>query len=200
MTGPMAIGDDTAGQAWRSAGSYLRQFFSASPKQKSRLAKQKPLAELHTAALAHPDPFTRRDCLGFLDHYANEASTAVFGAALHDPVDFVRNVALHSIACESCRKEELCVADVVPDIIDVLEADPSPELRTKAIPILLRLADRDERAREAIERASRNDPDGIVRQAAADALCGNFVAPRKRYERRQRRHDRSTAVVRSRCP
>jgi hypothetical protein len=103
-------------------------------------------------------------------------------------------VALHSIACESCRKEELCVADVVPDVVGVLAADPSPELRTKAIPILLRLAGRDERAREAIERASRNDPDGIVRQAAADALCGNFVAPRRRYERRLRRRDRSTAV------
>jgi HEAT repeat protein len=200
MTGPIAVGDDRAGQAWRTAGSYLRQFLAATPNQKSRLVKKQPLAELHTAALGHPDPFARRDCLGFLDHHANEASTAVFAAALRDPVDFVRNVALHSIACESCRKEELCVADVVPDIIDVLEADPSPELRTKAIPILLRLADRDERAREAIERASRNDPDGIVRQAAADALCGNFVAPRKRYERRQRRHDRSTAVVRSRCP
>ena len=200
MTGHMAIGDDRAGQAWRSAGSYLTQFFSAPPKQKSRLAKKKPLAELHTAALAHPDPFTRRDCLGFLDHYANEASTAVFAAALHDPVDFVRNSALHSIACESCRKEELCVGDVVPDIIGVLEADPSPELRTKTIPILLRLADRDGRAWEAIERASGNDSDGIVRRAAADALCGKFVARRKRYERRQRRHDRSTAVLQSRCP
>jgi hypothetical protein len=125
MTRQMVIGDDRAGQAWRSAGSYLKQFFSATPRQKSRLAKKKPLAELHTAALAHPDPFTRRDCLGFLDHYANEASTAVFAAALRDPVDFVRNVALHSIACESCRTEELCVADVVPDIIGVLEADPA---------------------------------------------------------------------------
>jgi HEAT repeats len=134
------------------------------------------------------------------DHYANEASTAVFAAALHDPVDFVRNVALHSIACESCRKEELCVADVVPDIIGVLEADPSPELRTKAIPILLRLAGRDDRAWEALEWASGNDPDGIVRRAAADALCGTFVVPRKRYERRQRRHDRSTPVLQSRCP
>jgi HEAT repeat protein len=199
VTGRSAIGDDRAGQAWRSAGSYLRQFSSATPKQKSRLARKKPLEDLQAAALAHPDPFTRRDCLGFLDHYANEASTVVFAAALHDPVDFVRNAALHSIACESCRKEELCVAEVVPDIIGVLEADPSPELRTKAIPTLLRLAGRDHRAWEAIERASGNDSDQIVRQAAADALCGNFVAPRRRYERRQRRHD-GTAALRARRP
>lgn len=198
MTGRVTMSDARAGQAWCSAGPYLKQFFSSTPKQKSRLAKKKPLADLHTAALAHPDPFTRRDCLGFLEHYANDASTAVFAAALHDPVDFVRNVALHSIACESCRTEELCVTDVVPDIICVLEADPSPELRTKAIPTLLRLAGRDHRAWEAIERASGNDPDAIVRRAAADALCGNFVAPRKRYERRQRRHDGSTASLQPR--
>jgi HEAT repeat protein len=173
----------------------MEQFFSSTPKQKARLAKKKPLPDLHTAALTHPDPFIRRDCLGFLDHYANDASTAVFAAALHDPVDFVRNAALHSIACETCRTEELCVADVVLDVIGVLDHDPSPELRTKAIPTLLRLAGRDDRAREAIERACAGDSDVIVRQAAADALSGKFVAPRKRYERRQRRHDGNAAAL-----
>jgi hypothetical protein len=199
MTGRVAIGDDRAGEAWRSAGSYLKRFFSATRMKRSRLARKAPLADLHTAAL-HPDPFTRRDCIGFLDHYASEVSTAVFAEALHDPVDFVRNMALHSIACESCRTEELCVADVVPDIIGVIDGDPSPELRTKAIPTLLRLADRDRRAWEAIERAAGNDPDGIVRRAATDALCGNFVAPRKRYERRQQRHDGSKAAIQPRRP
>jgi HEAT repeat protein len=197
---PAAIGGDRAGQAWQAAGSFLKQFFSATPQQKSRLAKKKPVADLHTAALHHPDPFTRRDCLSFLDHYANEASTAVFAQALHDPVDFVRNVALHSIACESCRTEELCVSDAVPHIVRVLEDDPSAELRTKAIPVLLRLAGRDHRAWDAIGGAARNDPDEIVRQAAADALSGFFVAPRKRYERRQRRHNQKAAALRPRRP
>jgi HEAT repeat protein len=181
--------DDRAA-AWRSAGAYLKRFFSATAKQKSRLVKKAPLADLQTAALHAPDPFARRECLFFLDHYANESSTAVFAQALHDPVDFVRNAALHSIACESCRGTELVVADVVPGIVHVLEGDPSPDLRTKAIPTLLRLASRDSRAWDAIGRAAEHDPDGIVRRAAADALCGYFVAPRKRYERRQRRHDR----------
>jgi hypothetical protein len=126
--------------------------------------------------------------LFFLDHHANEQSTAVFAEALHDAVDFVRTTALHAIACESCRTAELCAADVVPAIALVLERDPSPDLRTKAIPTLLRLARRDRRAWEAIGRAAERDPDGIVRAAAADALRGYFVAPRKRYDRRQRRH------------
>jgi HEAT repeat protein len=171
----------------------LKQFASATAKQKCRLVKKAPVVDLQIAALHDPDPFVRRECLFYLDHYANEASTAVFAEALHDTVDFVRNAALHSIACESCRKTELCVADVVPEIVGVLEGDPSPELRTKAIPTLLRLAGRDRRAHEAIRRAAANDADGIVRQAAADALGGYFVAPRKRYERRQRRHARRAA-------
>ncbi len=187
------LDDRRAAEAWRSAGPYLKQFFAATEQQKSRLVKKAPLTEVGAAALAHPDAFVRRGCLFFLDHHANEASTAVFVEALHDPVDFVRNAALHSIACESCRSEELCVADVVPSIVSVIERDPSPELRTKAIPTLLRLAGRDPRAWEAIRLASKHDPDAIVRRAAADALAGNFVAPRKRYERRQRRHDRAAA-------
>jgi HEAT repeats len=189
MTG-VDVRDDKTAEACRSAVSYLKRFSSATVRQKPQLAKSAPLDDLHAAALHYADPFTRRACVFFLDHYANEASTAVFTEALHDPVDFVRNAALHSIACESCRTEELCVADVVPSIVSILEDDPSPELRTKAVPTLLRLAGRDSRARDAIERAAEHDPDRIVRQAATDALGGNFVAPRKRYERRQRRQDR----------
>jgi hypothetical protein len=185
-----AIGEDGATDAWRCAGPYLKQFFSATAKQKSRLVKKAPLAHLQAAALDHPNPSTRRLCLLFLDHYANESSTAVFAVALHDPVDFVRTTALHSIACESCRASALCVDDVVPDVVGVLERDPDPELRLKAIPTLLRLAGRDRRAWEAIGRAAEHDPDDIVRRAATGARCGTFSAPRKRYERRQRRHGR----------
>jgi hypothetical protein len=182
---------ETAELAWRSSRTYLKQFFSATSKQKSKLVKKAPLADLQSAALHHPDPLARRDCLFFLDHYANEASTGVFAQALHDPVDFVRNAALHSVACESCRTEELCAAEVVTVVVNLLQGDPSPELRTKAIPTLLRLAGRDHRAWDAIGWAAGHDPDPIVRQAAADALHGFYVAPRKRYERRQRRHSRS---------
>ncbi len=193
MTG-VEVQDGRAAEACRSAVSYLKRFSSAAARQKTQLASRAPLDDLHVAALQHADPFVRRACVFFLDHYANEASTAVFAGALHDPVDFVRNAALHSIACETCRTEQLCVADVVPSVVRVLADDPSAELRSKAVPVLLRLAGRDSRAREAIERAAEHDPDKIVRLAAADALGGNFVAPRKRYERRQRRQDRRPAA------
>jgi HEAT repeat protein len=175
----------------REANVFLRRFSSGTAKQRSRLVSKAPLAAIQRAALADNDPFVRRGCLFFLDHYANDQSMAVFAQALHDPVDFVRNSALHSLACETCKTADLCAADVVPGLIDVLEHDASVELRTKAIPLLLRLSGQDHRAWFAVQRAAEDDPDELIRQAAGDGLAGRFVAPRKRYERRQRRHART---------
>lgn len=141
------------------ATAFLGRFFSGTAKQRSRLVPKAPLATIQSAALGYPDPFMRRGCLFFLDHYANDQSIAVFARALHDPIDFVRNAALHSLACESCKTAEVCAADVVPGLIDVLEHDRSVEMRTKAIPLLLRFSGQDPRAKPAVERAARGDPD-----------------------------------------
>ncbi len=146
---------------------------------------------MQTAALYDPDPFARRSFLHFLDHYANDRSMEVFAAALGDPVDFVRTMALHGLACESCKAEGFCAAEVVPDLIAVFEADRSPELRSKAVPLLMRLGGRDRRAWAALERAAAGDLDPVIREAAASAVAGRYVAPRKRYERRQRQHART---------
>ncbi len=143
---------------------------------------------MQTAALHDPDPFARRSFLHFLDHYANDRSMEVFMAALGDPVDFVRTMALHGLACESCKAKGLCAAEVVPRLIVVFETDPSPELRTKALPLLMRLGGQDGRAWAAVRRAAVSDPDPVIRQASGDAIAGRYVAPRKRYERRQRQH------------
>ncbi|HEV2069469.1 MAG TPA: hypothetical protein VGR26_06725 [Acidimicrobiales bacterium] len=99
----------------------------------------------------------------------------------------MRNMALHSIVCETCRNEELCAADVVPYLAAVLAGDPNVDLRHKAIPLLLRLASRDVRAREAVERASERDPDELIRYVAVQALAGEHVRARKTYERGARR-------------
>lgn len=182
----------------RVAEAFFRDFAAGTQRQRSRLAAKAPLNVLREAALTHPDPFTRRDVLFFLDHYDNDASMVTFAAALHDPVDFVRNMALHSLACDACKSEELCVADVVPGLLEVLAGDPHPDLRAKAIPQLLRLSDRDPRARAAVQRAATADSDPAVRRAATDALAGRLVMPRKRYEREQRRHAKAGAGRRAR--
>jgi HEAT repeat protein len=190
MTKPV-VRDDAA--SFAATHDFFDRFAHATARQRARITARAPLADLSASALRHPDPFTRRWCLFFLDHYANDASMPVFAAALHDPVDFVRNMALHSLACEACKSGELCAADVVPGLVDVLQHDPSPDLRTKAIPLLLRLAGSDPRARSAVEAAATSDSDPIVRRSAVDALAGRLVPPRKRYQRSQRRHAKQHA-------
>jgi hypothetical protein len=171
-----------------AATKFLAEFASGTAKQRARRLPRAPWTAMQTAALRDPDPFARRSYLHFLDHYANDRSMEVFMAGLGDPVDFVRTMALHGLACESCKAGGLCVAEVVPALIAVFEADPSPEVRSKALPLLLRLGGRDDRAWAALGRAAAGDPDPVIRQAAGDAITGRYVAPRKRYERRQRQH------------
>ena len=146
------------------------------------------LVDIQLGARSHPDPQTRRWCLFLLDHYANDQSIEVFAQALTDEVSYVRDLALHSIACEPCKQGDVPIADVVPPVIAVLTDDPDAALRIKAIPVLLGLVDRDPRAREAIRTAAKQDPDPLVRKCARDALDGHFQMPKKRFERSQRRH------------
>jgi len=116
-----------------------------------------------------------------------DVEAPVFAEALADPVEPVRQTALHAIACERCRTEELYASDVAPHLVDVLAADPSAEVRHKTIPVLLRLADRDAREHAAVARAAEGDPDDLVREVASRALLGEHVRARKVYERLARR-------------
>ncbi len=151
---------------------FFQAWESASHRKQERLRATVPIAEMQQAAIDHEDPWVRRPCLGFLDHYAPDSSTAVFVKALDDSVAPVRDIALHGLACEQCRTEDLCVTDVTPKVVRVLESDPNPEVRFKAIPILRRLSSRDPSALAAIARAVEIDADERVRLAAAAILRG----------------------------
>jgi HEAT repeat protein len=191
--GSTSITSDSA--LCEAAAVFLRDFFSGTARQRSRRLAKAPLRAIQVAALRHPDPFTRKGCLFFLDHYANDQSIAVFRAALADPVDFVRNLAMHSLACTSCKVQALDAAEVVPGLVQVISSDPRPDLRLRAISMLLHLAPDDAAARTALEAAATDDPDPLTRHAAVGALQGRFVAPRKRYERHQRTHARTARRI-----
>src|SRR5450755_3814156 len=87
-------------ERWRMAGGRWRPFNAAVP-----------VSALQAASLLHPSPKVRRECLGVLDHVANDDSIEVFRHALSDPVPRVRLVALHGLSCQHCRTGELCVGD-----------------------------------------------------------------------------------------
>ncbi|HYJ74907.1 MAG TPA: HEAT repeat domain-containing protein [Kineosporiaceae bacterium] len=182
-----AIGDEREIRTILARVDALFSSGLADRRRRSTSAARRVVADLQVGALHHPDPHIRRSCLWWLDHHANDASMAVFALALRDEVDFVRDVALHSLACEGCKTDQICLTDVVPSLVRVLEEDPKPDLRVKALSALLALSDRDPRARAALDRAGRDNTDPVVRRCAADAAKGGYVAPKKRYERRQRR-------------
>ena len=112
-------------------GEFLRQWNVSPNKQRYQLVPELPIPEMQLAAIHHPNPWMRRGCLSFLDHYANDDSVHAFLGALDDPVPFVREMALHGLSCERCRTAELCVAEAAPVLNRVLAADDSPEVRQK---------------------------------------------------------------------
>jgi len=179
------------GSELESALARVDRFFGGRPRRNGKRAwvpSARTVSDLQVAALRHPDPHIRRTCLWVLDHHANDESVPVFARALEDDVDFVREMALHSLACEGCKELQMCLADVVPPLIRVVQQDPKPDLRIKALAALFGLSRRDDRAQEALEQAARDNSDPIVRRCAAGAARGVFTAPKKRSERRQRHH------------
>jgi hypothetical protein len=148
------------------AGDFVRRWSALAKQRRSRLARQMPVGAVQAAALGHPDLAMRRFCLFLLDHYASDASSDVFRRALRDPVASVRESALHGLACERCRVEELAVADVVTDLVESLVRDPNVEVRHKTVAALARFIDRDDRARDAICNAAQDDPDPAIRHVA----------------------------------
>ena len=145
-----------------------------------------PVEALQAAALDHPDARVRRECLGVLDHAANDTSTDVFRRALADPVPRVRLFALHGLSCERCRIGDLCVADVAAELARVVGDDPSPKVRHAAVEVAHRLVGRDELLRSAVERASVEDPDELVRAVASAVIEGRPRDVRSRKALRSR--------------
>jgi len=167
-------------ERWRQVGGQWEPF-----------AGVVPVAAMQAAALRHRSPKLRRHALGVLDHVANDASTATFRAALSDPVPAGRIVGLHGLACERCRLGEICVDDVVTDVLRVLRDDASPKVRHAAIDVVARFASRDGRVVAALREVAAADVDGLVRLAAASAADGERkVWSRKAVRRRLRRASR----------
>jgi hypothetical protein len=140
------------------AKDFVHRWLALPKERRGQLGKQIPLTAMQAAALRDPDLAMRRFCLFLLDHYASDASTETFRRALHDPVASVREGALHGLACERCRDEDICVTDVVTDLVEMLAADSNAAVRHKAIAVLARFAGRDDRAGAAIAHADGTIP------------------------------------------
>jgi HEAT repeat protein len=177
------------------AHDFVRRWTALPKERRARLGKQIPVAAVQVASLNHPDLAMRRFCLFLLDHYASDVSSETFRRALRDPVPSVREGALHGLACERCGHGDICVTDVVTDLVELLASDPSAEVRHKTVAVLARFIGRDGRAGEAIAHAAHHDADPAIRyvaQVVADSGQPH-VARRKAALRDVRR-----AAIRSR--
>lgn len=67
-----------------------------------------PLPKSILAALRHPNPRVRYECLGLLDHLADDACAAAMIAATNDRVPRVRRMAVHALGCQGCKSSLLC--------------------------------------------------------------------------------------------
>jgi len=148
------------------ATDFVHRWGALSKERRGRLGKQIPVAAVQITALSHPDLAMRRFCLFLLDYYASDLSSDIFRSARRDPVASVRESALHGLACERCRHEDICVTDVVTDLIEIMTSDPNAEVRHKTVAALARFISRDGRAGQAIARAAPHDPDPAIREVA----------------------------------
>jgi len=176
------------------ANDFVRGWVASPKQRRARLGRTLPVVAVQAAALSHPDLAIRRFCLFLLDHYASDVSSDTFRRALRDPVASVRESALHGLACERCRHEDICVTDVVTDVIEILASDPNAEVRHKALAALARFIDRDGRAGDAIAHAAHHDSDAAIRRAAQVVADSGqpHVRSRKAALRDARRADRSS--------
>jgi hypothetical protein len=182
------------------ANDFVHRWLALRKERRAHLGKQIPVPAVQVAALRHPEPSMRRFCLFLLDHYASDASTDTFRMALRDPVASVREGALHGLACERCHDGDICVTDVVTDLVDILASDPNAEVRHKRVAALARFMGHDSRAGEAIASAARHDSDPAVRLVArAVADSGRpHVGGRKAALRNVRRTKRNERELRAR--
>jgi len=128
------------------SNDFVRRWTAPPKDRQARVGKQMPAFAVQTAALSHSNAEMRQLCLFLLDHYASDMSSDTFRRALRDPVAFVREGALHGLACERCRHEDICVADVVTDLMGMLTHDGNVEVRHKTVAALARFVGRDGRA------------------------------------------------------
>lgn len=133
-----------------------------------RDAGESPQASDIVAALKHPNPRVRYDCLGLLDHLADEESVDAIVVATADPVGRVRRMAVHALGCQRCKASALC-ARLSGVFVPIARHDPVWRVRREAVLSLVQQPP-DEESRAALAYLVEHDPHPLVRHQAAWAL------------------------------
>lgn len=137
-------------------------------------------------ALLDDDPGIRAACTRLLDRLADNDSFGLMLLLLDDPDPRVRHNAMHALACDRCKADDVCAlprAEIVPTAAKVLAGDEHASVRTIALEVLGRWVHDDAHALAAIERAAHDDRDPMVRKKAKWYLPGGRVHERTKPRR-----------------
>ena len=141
------------------------------------------------AGLLADDPVTRAECTILIDRLAGNDSFELVMLLLDDPDGRVRRHAIHALACDRCKTDDVCALpqeDLIPEAVRLVGTDPDAHVRSIALEVLARWMHDDGRAQAAIARAAAEDVSPSVRKKARGYLPGGAI-----YER--------TAPARSRA-
>jgi len=171
-------------QLVRILGSRTRRVRAAAGVRLESLGKAGVAAAV--AGLSDPDPRVRCGAADFMDHHAGEDCVEKLrDMALHDPVPYVRDVALHALGCQRCKPEPLAV-----DPLDILllraKTETSWKRRRGAVWSLAQ-RNTDPGVKEALESLAAHDPDPRVADAARGGLTRKRPGPAHERENKLRR-------------
>jgi HEAT repeat protein len=139
--------------------------------------------------LLSDDPRIRSQCALLIDRLAGNDSFELMLLLLDDPEPSVRRHAIHALACDRCKTDDVCAlprAQIIPEASRMLASDPDPLVRAIALETLARWVHEDDDARRAIERAAADDPTPGNRKKATWYLPGGKVFERTRPKGRSK--------------
>jgi HEAT repeat protein len=128
--------------------------------------------------LEHPNWRVRKWCTALLDHHADQRCIEPLVRRLTDSYADVRRHAVHSIGCQPCKGDSLCV-DVVSLLIDCALSDVSIRVRRSAVHMLGNQP-YDIRASKALESIIEKEKDSKLLSNALWSLKQPMQAFKKR--------------------
>ena len=128
------------------------------------------------AGLSDPDPRVRYGAADFMDHHADEDCVQKLrDMALNDPVEYVRDMALHALGCQRCKPEPLAV-DTLD--IEILRAKTHESWKRRRGAVwTLSQRNMDPGVKETLQYLVDHDPDPRVVQAARWGLLRKRPGP-----------------------
>lgn len=119
--------------------------------------------------LCHENASVRYYCCSLLDHFLVSEVLEDLISMVHDPDPKVRTMALHTLACDKCKKGDCRPAEakVLPEALRILDEDDDAHVRAMAIEVVGQYVHTNTNAKQALLEAKEKDASPTVRKKAS---------------------------------